>query len=187
MGSISDTPASIGTLALPTSGQVILEANNVQFPSFNLTFKLTAARIPVTDGAGSGSYGSLKLFDFIAGVINFKSCDQKYTAFAEGALLTGAAGDAAFKIGVGLTAIAAAADATLATGNKDIGGEISITLSSGTGTGALAGQSTKVIDGTASAADLCLNWSGSAATIDANSYIDVTGTITVAGEFMPRA
>lgn len=41
-----------------------------------------------------------------------------------------------------------------------------------------------VVDGTSTAADLYLNWSGTAATIDATSTITVTGTITVAGRMM---
>jgi hypothetical protein len=184
MSTISDTPASIGTLALPTSGTIVLEDNGVQYPDFSLTFTLAAARIPVTDGTTSGSYGALKIFDFVAGVVDYLACSQNYTAFAEGTALTTAAGDAAFNIGVGSAAIVAAADNTLATANKDIGSAIAITNSGGTGTGSGVNQSTKIVDGSVSHATLNLNWSGSAATIDASSTIDVTGVITVTGRFV---
>lgn len=172
--------ASLGVVAAPTSGAVSCLIEKVG-SFFVMNFKLTAARIAVTDGAASGSYGALKLFDFIEGGISFLGCRQDYTAFAEGSALTTAAGDAAFKIGVGTTAIAAAADASLAAGNVNVGGEINITNSGGTGTGSKFTAAGSAYDGTSTAADLTLNFSGSAATIDASSYIDVTGTISVVG------
>jgi hypothetical protein len=128
---------AIGTQAAqPASGTVTLSTKSwVQYPYFFLEFDLDAAQIPVTDAAGSGSYGALKLFDFNEGAISFHGCRQNYTAFAEGAALTGAAGDASFDIGVGSVAIAAAADGALATTDDNIGTEVNITLSGGTGTG----------------------------------------------------
>jgi hypothetical protein len=141
------------------------------------TFTLTNAQIPVTDATTSGSHGTLKLFTFPAGGIAFLGSRQNYTAFAEGAALTTAEGDAVFEIGLGTAAIAAAADGALAATNDDIGGDVNVTLSGGTGTG--TGFTGAGADGTTTAATLNLNWSGSAATIDATSTIDVTGTITV--------
>jgi hypothetical protein len=177
-GTLAAQPAT-GTVTVVDSGQP-----NMRYPFGQLTFTLTAASIPVTDAAGSGSHGPLKLFDFNQGSIQWLGCRQNYTAFAEGAALTGAAGDAVFKIGVGDTIIAAAADGALATGNKNIGGEVSVTLSGGTGTGTATTTAGAATDGTATAADLNLNWSGTAATIDANSTIAVTGTITVSFLFL---
>jgi hypothetical protein len=183
-----DKVVQYGTVNQPAAGTVVVrdsgQGSGLRYPMFHLTFTLTGASIPVTDAAGSGSHGPLKLFDFNEGGIVFLGCRQDYTAFAEGAALTGAAGDAAFKIGVGTAIIAAAADGALATANKDIGGEISVTLSGGTGTGTLHTASSVIKDGTTTAADLNLNWSGTAATIDANSTITVTGTITVLGCFL---
>lgn len=143
------------------------------------TFTLTAAQVPVTDAAASGSYGTLKLATLPQGSILFLGCRQNYTAFAEGAALTGGAGDASFDIGVGSVAIAAAADGALAGTDDDIGAEVNITLSGGTGTGTGHSGVSVAHDGTTTAATINLNWSGTAATIDANSTIDVTGTITV--------
>ncbi len=176
----------IGALATaPTSGTVaVTVSRNGRY--FNLDFTLTAARIPVTDGAASGSHGTLKLWNFNQQAISFLGARQNYTAFAEGAALTTAAGDAVFEIGVGTTAISAAADGTLGNGvNENVGQAVSVTLSSGTGTGtAVDGAKTTALDGTATALSLNLNWSGTAATIDATSTIDVTGTITVSGVFL---
>lgn len=144
------------------------------------TFVLNGVRVPVTDATTSGSHGTLKLFTFPAGGVSILGSRQNYTAFAEGADLTGEAGDAAFAIGLGSAAIAAAADGTLGTTtNVDIGSSISVTLSGGTGTGTAHKGAGTAIDGTSTAASINLNVSGTAATIDATSYLDVTGTITV--------
>ncbi len=174
--------AEIGTVAAPTSGTVAVAFQRYG-PLFVLDFTLTAARIVVTDGAGSGSHGSLKIFDFVENAVSFLGCRQDYTAFVEGAALTGAVGDAAFEIGVGTTAISAAADGTLGNGvNENVGQAVSVTNSGGTGTGtAVDGAKTTALNGTGTAIDLNLNWSGTAATIDATSTIDVTGTIRVVG------
>lgn len=177
--------AEIGAANQPVSGTVAVVIQR-SGPVFKLDFTLTAAQIPVTDGAGSGSHGSLKIFDFAQSVISFLGARQNYTAFAEGAALTTAAGDAVFEIGVGTTAISAAADGTLGNGvNENVGQAVAVTLSGGTGVGtAVDGAKTTGLDGTSTALDLNLNWSGSAATIDASSTIDVTGTITVVGVFL---
>jgi hypothetical protein len=165
--------------AQPASGAVKLNISRVGF-LYRLDFVLTAAQIPVTDAAGSGSSGSLKLFDFVQGAVIPIASRQDYTAFAEGAALTGAVGDAAFVMGLG-SAAANAGDAALTGTEVDFAPVTgTITLSGGTGTGTKMGGATSLaIDGTTTANDLYLNWSGSAATIDANSTIDVTGTVTL--------
>jgi hypothetical protein len=176
---IPDAFAPTVSVTQPASGSISHSTKSMG-NVFQTTFTLAAARMSVTDAAGSGSYGTLDLMTLPEGAVSFLGCRQNYTAFAEGAALTGAAGDAAFKIGVGTVAKSAAADGALAGANDDdIGGEISITLSGGTGTGTTVTAAGAVKDGTSTAAKIILNWSGSAATIDANSTIDVTGTITV--------
>lgn len=179
--------SAIGTVNQPAAGTVAVVIRQMG-PYFSLTFTLTAARISVTDAGGSGSSGSLKLFDFAEAGIVPLGCRQNYTAFAEGSALTGGAGDAAFVMGLG-SAAADAGDAALTGTEVDFGAVTgTITLSGGTGTGTKfsgAGlNSSAGLDGTSTAIDLFLNWSGSAATIDANSTIDVTGTITVVGAFL---
>jgi len=168
--------------AQPASGSVTMSAiatTSFNKPALQVTFTLTAARVTITDAAGSGSFGALKLMDLVPGAWARLGALQSYTAFAEGAALTGAAGDAVFDIGVGSVAKAAAADGALGGAtDDDIAGEIAVTLAAGTGTGSLVeGPSTTVINGTSTAADIVLNVSGTAATIDATSTLDVTGTI----------
>lgn len=167
--------------AQPTSGTVTMTSPDSQADGhfYKVLFTLDAARVPVTDATSSGSYGALKLADLVEGAWVATACRQNYTAFAEGTLLTGGAGDAAFDIGVGSAAIAAAADGALTSTNDNIGAEINITLSGGTGTGTLVDALGTALDGTTTAVDIALNWSGTAATIDATDYIDVTGTIEV--------
>ena len=172
--------STVGAVTAPASGTIT--AVDEQFgPFVRTTFTLTAARIAVTDAGGSGSYGSSVLYTLPQCAVSFLGCRQNYTAFAEGAALTTAAGDAVFEIGVGTTAIAAAADGTLGNGvDENVGQAVAVTDSGGTGTGtAVNGCGTTAFDGTTSAIVLNLNWSGSAATIDASSTIDVTGTISV--------
>lgn len=182
---LSLNAGDIGAVNQPSSGSISCAITRTG-PIFKLEFTLTAAQVPITDGAGSGSHGSLKLLDFAQQAISFLGARQDYTAFAEGATLTGGAGDAVFEIGVGTTAISAAADGTLGNGvNENVGQAVSVTLSGGTGTGtAVDGAKTTALNGTATALDLYLNVSGTAATIDASSTLDVTGTITVVGVFL---
>ncbi len=170
----------VGTVAAPSSVTLDCVIDKTG-PMFRLVFTLTAARISVTDGAASGSYGSLKLFDFIPAALSFLGTRQDYTAYSAASALTTGAGDAAFVIGVGTTNISAAADAVLAAAEQNVGASIAQTLSSGTTTGSAITHPTVALDGTSTAKDLYLNFSGSAATIDASSTIDVTGTIEVVG------
>lgn len=177
---VTDGVTTLGTVAAPTAGTVTVK--EFKFGPFVRTdFTFTAARIIVTDGGVSGSHGALPIYTFPQSAVCFLGARQDYTAFAEGAALTGAAGDAAFEIGIGTTAIAAAADGTLGNGvNENVGQAVSVTLSGGTGTGtAVDGAKTTALNGTATAIALNLNFSGTAATIDATSYLNVTGTASV--------
>lgn len=163
----------------PAAGSVGIVS--AQFgPFVRTTFTFNKTRLTVTDAAGSGSSGSLLLYTFPQAAVSFLGTRQDYTAFAEGAALTGAAGDAAFEIGIG-TSAATAGDGTLANGVfENVGQAVAVTLSGGTGSGTVVdGARTAALNGTATALALYLNWSGSAATIDATSTIDVTGTATV--------
>ena len=178
-GLAADLAADIGAINATTGLACTIEKGSTG--NFRLTFTLTAVSLTVTDAAGSGSSASLKLFDFVQGGVVALACRQDYTAFVEGAALTGAAGDAAFVMALG-SAAANAGDGALTGTEVDFGAATAtITLSGGTGTGGKFSASAAVLDGTATAVDLYLNWSGTAATIDANSTISVTGTITVAG------
>jgi hypothetical protein len=150
-----------------------------------LKFTFAAARVTVTDAAGSGSSGSLKIWDFPQAAILVLGSRADWTAFAEGSALTTAAGDAVHVLGFGSVA-ADAGDGALTSTEVDFGAATSsITNSGGTGTGGkMSGATSAPIDGTTTATDLYLNWSGTAATIDATSTIDVTGTYSVMVAFL---
>lgn len=176
----------IGTQAAqPASGSVVMRGGVNRFTGdFRLTFTLNAARITVTDAGVSGSSGSLLLFTFIPSVMLPLASSQVYTAFAEGTALTTAAGDAAFVLALG-SAAANAGDGALTGTEVDIAAATGTLTNSGgttTGTKFSAIGTTAPLDGRSSAVTVYLNWSGTAATIDANSTIDVTGVITIAGK-----
>lgn len=173
---------AVGAVAQPVSGSVACAISKVGNIA-TLTFTLALARIAVTDAGASGSFGATKIFDFVEQALGFIGSRFNQVSCVEGAALTTGAGDAAYVIGVGTTAISAAADGILAAANTNVsGGSKSITDSGGTGAGelvAVPAVATAGVDGTGTASDLYLNWSGTAATIDANSTIDITGTITI--------
>jgi hypothetical protein len=177
--------AKIGTQAAqPASGSVTLVGKRIG-DYWSLVFTLNAARMTITDAAGSGSSGSLQLFDFNAGVLHVLSSVMNFTAFAESAGVSG--GDTVFDIGVGSAAIAAAADGVLSASATydNIAAKADVTLSSGAGTVATAIDLAALsLDGTSTAADIYLNWSGTAATVDASGTLDITGTIRIAGVFL---
>lgn len=175
--------AHVGTLNTPTSGTVTAVTKRLgEFVS--ITFTLTAARIPVTDDTTNGSFGSLKLMDLVSGGWHFISSRQNYTAYVPDG--TGVPNDTVFDIGVGTAAIAAAADGVLtASATYDnIGAKVDQTLSGGTTTGTGFDAANVSVDGTGTDLDIVLNWSGTAATVDGNGTIDVTGTITVIAAFL---
>lgn len=176
--------SKVGTLGSPASGTLSAVIKRLG-DYVTIKFTLTAARMTVTDGAGSGSHGSLKLIDLIEGDWHFLSSRMNFTAFAESAGVSG--GDTVFDIGVGTTAIAAAADGVLtadaAIDNIAVKGDV--TLSSGAGVLATANDPCNVmVDGTATALDIYLNWSGTAATVDASGTLDVTGTINIIAMYL---
>ena len=172
---------SIGSVAAVSGLSCVVR--DVGIGIVRLDFTLTAVSITVTVGGAGGSSGSLKIFRFTRNGVVPLGCRQDYTAFAEGATLTTAAGDASFVMGLGSVA-ANAGDAALTGTEVDFGAVTgTLTNSGGTTTGTKfsgAGlNSSAGLDGTTTPVDLYLNWSGSAATIDANSTISVTGTISV--------
>ena len=177
-------PAAAATVgAAPASGTLTMKAQYVAGFA-RLTFTLTAARIAVTDSGGTGSYGTMKLADMVGGGWHFISSRQDYTAFLSDD--TGVKNNCVFDIGVGTVAIAAAEDGIL-TGfatQDDIGIKVDVTLSASTGTGTGFDPCNASINGTGTDVDINLNWSGTAATVDANGTIDVTGTITVIAVFL---
>jgi len=166
----------IGAVAKPAHG--FIDCTVVKdLGSVRLDIALRKARIQVTDATTSGSYGTLKLFTFAEGAVSYLGCRQDYTAYKPDG--TGVPADTAFKIGVGSAAIAAAADGALTGTSVDIGAAVDQTLSSGTTTGTAATHASTAIDGTTTPATINLNFSGTAATVDGDGWLEVTGTISV--------
>ncbi len=151
---------------------------------FKLDFTLVAVAITHTDAAGSGSSGSIKIFDFVQGAI-MPLGSRSNLVFTGDALIDTNAGDMAFVYGLGSVA-ANAGDAALTSTEVDfaaVSGTITLSAKSATSATLLKGVGTAV-DGTSTASDLYLNESGSIATSDANGVLTVDGTITLIGCFL---
>ena len=143
-----------------------------------LTFTLTAVAITMTDAAASGMSGSIQLFDFVqAGLQPLAS--RSNMAWTGDALIDADAGDLAFVYGFGSVA-ANAGDGALTSTEVDFAAVSgTVTLSSKLASSTEFKGAGTIIDGTATAADLYLNLSATAATAEANGVMTVTGTITV--------
>lgn len=141
-----------------------------------LLFTLTSVAVPWTDAAGSGSSGSIKLFDFANTALLALGCRTNLTLTSDITMDT--AGDMAGVFALG-SAAANAGDGALTGTEVDFAATKAFTLSSNTlavGTN-ITGVGAAGVDGTSTAADLYLNFSGSAATSDANGTLTVSGTI----------
>lgn len=152
-----------------------LSAETVRAGNFyQTTLTLDAVRVAITDATTSGSYGSLSLGDFPGQFIHIINCSQDYTAFSSDG--TGVPNDAIFDIGLGTEAIDTAADGTLGATEDDIGAAITIDLD---GVDVGSDLTLSAIADTSKELELNLNVSGTAATVDDNGTLDVTGTIIV--------
>jgi hypothetical protein len=173
-----------GTLAAaPTSGTVGVESGEPNtVPFFLLRFGFTAARMPWTDAAGSGSSGSLALMTFNEGVVTLLGANHRYTALTDvGGVITTAGNDMVGVLAVGSVA-ADAGDGALTGTEVDWAATRSFTMPS-TGfttvivqAGVLAGA-----DGTTTPKAVILNGSGTAATSDANGSLDISGYFNIWG------
>jgi hypothetical protein len=143
-----------------------------------LDFTLTAVAVTWTDAAGSGSSGSIKIFDLVAGAWQSLGCRTNLTITSDATL--DPSGDLAGVFALGSVA-ANAGDGALTGTEVDFAATKAFTLSSNTlavGTNLTAAGAAGV-DGTATASDIYLNFSGSAATSDANGVLTVAGTISL--------
>lgn len=171
-----------GTLATaPTSGTVGVESAEAStIPVFGLKFGFTAARVPHTDAAASGSSGSLKLMTFNEGVITLLGSAQRWT------LITDVAGTASNSLLAGVVAfgtVAADAGVGALTGTEvDWCATRSFTLpATGYTTAIIQAGVLAGIDGTTTAKDVYLNESGDATTSTASGSLDFTGYFNLWG------
>jgi hypothetical protein len=165
--------SSIGTVSGTGVTVNIKQAGNIA----TLEFTLTAVAVTHTDAAGSGSSGSIKIFDFANFGILPLGCRTNLTLTSDATL--DPSGDAVGVFALGSVA-ANAADGALTSTEVDFAATKAFTLASNTlavGT-SLTGVGT-AIDGTSTAVDLYLNESCTAATSDATGVLTVTGTITL--------
>ena len=151
---------------------------------FTLDFTFTDVAVTWTDAAGSGASGSIKIFDFVQGAIQTLGSRSNLTLASDTTM--DVAGDLALVYAVG-SAAANAGDAALTGTEVDyvpISGTITFSGNAATSATLLKAAGAAVVDGTGTASDMYLNFSGSAATSDANGVLTVNGTLTVVGIFL---
>jgi len=165
------TPAS-----QPSSGAIQASAIQVA-DKITITLSLSAARFSVVRNA-NGSFASIPLMTVLAASLSFIACKQNYIGYVEGAALTGGAGNAQFAIGVGTAAVPSEENGVLDFHSQNIGTAIQETNVGGTSTGQRITTGIDV-DASSAATNLFLNFAGTAATILANDFLDVTGTVTI--------
>lgn len=139
-------------------------------------FTLTNVAVPTVDATTSGAGGGLKLYTFPEGLLDYRGAVANVT-------LTAAAGITATAAVVSaLGTVAAAADATLTSTEADLlpSTATSLTASAGTFAAVSTTAQSALLDGTATAKALYLNFGIPDAGSTANSTITVSGTITVA-------
>lgn len=166
--------ASVGTVSgTGVAVNILKQGRNVQ-----LDFTFTSVAVTHTDAGGSGSSGSIKIFDFAQGAW-LCTGSRSNLSFLGDALIDTNAGDMAFVYGFGSVA-ADAGDAALTGTEVDIAavsGTITLSAKAATSATLLKGAGT-AFDGTATASDIYFNESGSAATSDANGVLTFSGTAT---------
>lgn len=148
-------------------------------PFAKLDFTFTNTTVTWTDAGGSGASGSVKIFDFVQGAWQSLGSRANLT-FASDTTMD-VAGDLAMVFGVGSVA-ANAGDAALTGTEVDfvpISGTITFSANAATLASQVKGAGAAAVDGTATASDIYLNFSGSAATSDANGVLTVNGTLSL--------
>lgn len=162
--------------AQPSVGSVTMNLERVGM-FYKLDFTFTGAQFAHTDAAGSGSSGSLKLFDFVEGVVVPMACTHNLTLTGDD-LIDGDVGDMAGVVAFG-SAAANAGDGALTGTEVSFCATAAFTLSSYVdAVGTVVNGQGSALDGTATPAALYLNESGSAATSEATGVLTVDGTAT---------
>lgn len=138
---------------------------------------LTNVSITVTDtGGANGGQGSLKVYDFPEGVIQFLGASYNLTTLAG----AGGIGDTAALVGSLGSVAAGAGDATLTSTEADMIASTTGTLTAGAGTLAKHGSLVATaFDGHTTALDAILNLAVPDAGISSNDTVTVNGTITM--------
>ncbi len=144
-----------------------------------LDFTFTNVAVTWTDAGAGGASGSIKIFDFVEGAWQSLGSRSNLT-FASDTTMD-VAGDLAMVYAFGSVA-ANAGDAALTGTEVDfvpISGTVTFSANAATSATLLKAAGAAVVDGTATASDYIMNFSGSAATSDANGVLTVNGTHSV--------
>lgn len=164
-----------GAGAASGTGVVAVELGDAALKKTVIT--LTNASITMTDAGAAGSHGSLKVYDFPAGVISYIGGTTDLTIARVGTAITATAA----VVGALGTATVGTDDATLTTTEADLIPETASTLTAGAGVtkGKYAVAPQAPFDGTATAIDAFLNFAIPDAGSTGNDALLVNGTITI--------
>jgi len=157
------TPAGTGVTVVESLGKTIITLTNVA--------------VPTVDAGAAGAQGSLKIYDFPEGLLDFRGGVTNINLTAVGA---GIAATSTVIASVG-TAVAGA-DLTLSGTEADLvpSGSVTLVASAGAISQVSATANAVIFDGTATAKDAYLNFVVDATGSTANASITVSGTITLA-------
>lgn len=159
--------------AQAVSGLTVQELGNGPVKQTVLTF--TNVAVAVTDHTTSGASGSQEVYSFPAGLIGVLGAVANLSVVAAGGL----SATAALLSAIGT--VAAAADATLTSTEANISASASNTLSAHAGTVKNKSTAVTVLDGTASSANVFLNFAAADgdSTDSSNSTLTLNGTLTI--------
>lgn len=164
-----------GSGAASGTGVVAAELGDAAVKKTILT--LTNVSVTMTDATTAGSHGSLKVYDFPAGLISYFGGTTDLTISRVGTAITATA---AVVGGVGTAAVSTDNDALTGT-EADLIPSTASTLTSGAGVtkGKYASAPQVPFDGTATAKDAYLNFAIPDAGSTGNDALLVNGTITL--------
>lgn len=162
-GTSKGVVAGTGVSVVESAGKTVLTFTNVS--------------VPTVDATTNGAQGSLKVYDFPEGLLQFSGAVSSLTISRVGTAITATA---AVVASVGTAA--AGVDATLTGTEADLVPSMTATLTAGAGTavGVSATANTAIFDGTATAKDAYLNFAIPDAGSTGNDALLVNGTITIA-------
>jgi hypothetical protein len=164
-----------GSGAVSGTGVTVVESGDAALKKTVLTF--TNVSVTMTDATTAGSHGSLKVYDFPAGLLSYLGGTTDLTIARVGTAITTTA---AVVGAVGTTATATDDDA-LTTTEADLIPSTASTLTAGAGVtkGKYAVAPQVPFDGTATAVDAYLNFAIPDAGSTGNDALLVNGTITL--------
>jgi len=171
-GSIINSNSGAPTLASATG---LSGVNNAAYTVHKSVMTFSSYSMTITDAAGNGAHGSVKLIDFPEGHIKMIGAHQVLTCTRVG---TDIHADAIFDAGVGTEAVGTDND-VLAGNEAVLTAKDDLALVAGTVTADIINSTDQTIDGSATSSDAYLNVAITEADCDGNDALTIDGTVTI--------